>query len=57
MKTRVIQRLFYGDERGLETIEYAIMTALIVGVLAIAVALLSVAIAGSFNDLAVVIGP
>jgi len=63
MKVRIMKkpmnavRRLYEDDRGLESIEYAVMTALIVGALALVVALLSVAIAGSFTDIAVIIGP
>lgn len=40
---------FFKDERGLETVEYAVMTALIVAALVTAIGLLSAAITGRFG--------
>lgn len=40
---------FVRDERGMETVEYAVMTALIVAALVAAIAALSLAIQGRFN--------
>jgi Flp pilus assembly pilin Flp len=41
---------FLKDERGLETVEYAVMTALIVGAIVTALGLLVGAIEGRFGD-------
>jgi Flp pilus assembly pilin Flp len=49
-----IKRLI-SDERGLETVEYAVMTALIVTLMVTAIQLLSTAIQGRFNDTSTVI--
>ena len=46
--TNVIKR-FVSDDSGLETVEYAVMTALIVGALVIAIGLLTAAISGRFD--------
>ena len=46
--TKVIKR-FVRDDSGLETVEYAVMTALIVGALVIAIGLLTAAISGRFD--------
>jgi len=46
--TNVIKR-FVRDDSGLETVEYAVMTALIVGALVIAIGLLTAAISGRFD--------
>ena len=40
---------FVRDEKGLETVEYAVMTALIVAALVTAIGLLSAAISGRFD--------
>jgi len=40
---------FMRDERGMETVEYAVMTALIVAALVAAIAALSLAIQGRFT--------
>ncbi len=40
---------FMSDERGMETVEYAVMTALIVAALVAAIAALSLAIRGRFT--------
>ncbi len=40
---------FMRDEKGLETVEYAVMTALIVAALVTAIGLLSAAISGRFD--------
>jgi len=40
---------FLRDDRGMETVEYAVMTALIVAALVAAIAALSLAIQGRFN--------
>jgi Flp pilus assembly pilin Flp len=40
---------FVSDERGMETVEYALMTALIVAALVAAIAALSLAIRGRFT--------
>ncbi len=47
--TKVIKR-FVSDERGLETVEYAVMTALIVAALVTAIGLLTAAVAGRFDS-------
>ena len=47
--TKVIKR-FVSDDRGLETVEYAVMTALIVGALVTAIGLLTGAISGRFDS-------
>jgi Flp pilus assembly pilin Flp len=41
---------FVRDERGMETVEYAVMTALIVAALVAAIAALSLAIQGRFGS-------
>ena len=43
-------RRFASDDRGLETVEYAVMTALIVAALVTAIGLLSGAISGRFTS-------
>ena len=45
---KLIKR-FLSDEQGLETVEYAVMTALIVAVLIAAIGTLSAAISGRFG--------
>lgn len=47
--TKVIKR-FVSDERGLETVEYAVMTALIVAALVTAIGLLTGAVSGRFDS-------
>ena len=49
-------RRFLSDERGLETIEYAVMTALIVAALITAISLLTAAVSDRFDAVEVVIG-
>ena len=51
---KVIKR-FVSDERGLETVEYAVMTALIVAALVTAISLLTAAVAGRFDSVRAVI--
>lgn len=46
---------FVRDEQGLETVEYAVMTALIVTVMVVAITALSLAITGRFAETQVVI--
>ena len=46
---------FMRDDRGMETVEYAVMTALIVAALVAAIAALSLAIRGRFNEVESVI--
>ena len=48
---------FWKDEKGLELVEYAVMTALIVAALTGAIALLTGAISGRFNSVAGEISP
>jgi len=43
---------FLKDESGLETVEYAVMTALIVAVIIVAVGVLATAISGRFTSTA-----
>jgi Flp pilus assembly pilin Flp len=43
---------FVKDEQGLETVEYAVMTALIVAALILAIGALSTAVTGRFNSTA-----
>jgi Flp pilus assembly pilin Flp len=43
---------FITDEKGLETVEYAVMTALIVGAVIVAVGALVTAISGRFTTVA-----
>lgn len=43
-------RKFVSDERGLETVEYAVMTALVVAALVAAITALSGAVVGRFGD-------
>ena len=43
-------RRFASDDRGLETVEYAVMTALIVAALVTAIGLLTGAISGRFTS-------
>lgn len=47
---KLLAKRFIKEEEGLETIEYAIMTALIVAGLVAALGLLSTAIEGRFTD-------
>ena len=53
---RKMFRKFVADERGLETVEYAVMTALIVAALVTAVGLLTAAVAGRFDAVTAIIG-
>ena len=46
---------FMSNEEGLETVEYAVMTALIVGAMVLAITALSGAITGQFGDTQTVI--
>lgn len=46
---------FVKDERGLETVEYAVMTALIVAALVLAIGLLTGAIASRFDSVRAII--
>ncbi len=46
---KAVLKRFIKDERGLETIEYAVMTALIVAVLITAIGLLSTAVSNRFD--------
>lgn len=48
-------RQFLRDERGLESVEYAVMTALIVGALATALGTLAVSIGNQMDDTRIVI--
>ena len=50
----VVKR-FLADERGLETVEYAVMTALIVAAMVTAITLLSGAVTGRFGETQTVI--
>lgn len=47
---RILCKRFVRDEQGLETVEYAVMTALIVAVLVTAIGTLSAAISGRFGS-------
>jgi Flp pilus assembly pilin Flp len=47
---KAFAKRFVSDERGLETVEYAVMTALIVAALVTAIGALSGAISGRFNS-------
>lgn len=46
---------FMKDESGLETVEYAVMTALIVAVMVTAIGVLSTAISGRFGEVTTVV--
>lgn len=46
---RMVLKKFMRDDSGVETVEYAVMTALIVAALVAAIAALSLAIQGRFN--------
>ena len=46
---RAMLRKFVSDERGLETVEYAVMTALIVAAMVTAIGLLATAVTGRFG--------
>lgn len=46
---------FISDEEGLETVEYAVMTALIVGAMVLAITALSGAVSGRFGETQLVI--
>ncbi len=52
--TKVIKR-FVSDDSGLETVEYAVMTALIVAALVTAIGLLTAAVSGRFDSVRTVI--
>lgn len=47
---KALLKRFWQEEEGLELVEYAVMTALIVAALVTAIGLLSGAIEGRFND-------
>ena len=47
---------FVRDERGLETVEYAVMTALIVAALILSIGALTAAVSGRFGAVTGVIG-
>jgi Flp pilus assembly pilin Flp len=47
---RAVVRRFIRDEQGLELVEYAVMTALIIGILITAIIALSMAIEGRFGS-------
>jgi Flp pilus assembly pilin Flp len=49
-------RKFVRDEQGLETVEYAVMTALIVAALIAAIGLLAAAVTGRFSDVSETVG-
>jgi len=49
-RMKEIMRKFMKDEQGLELVEYAVMTALIVAALVTAITLLSGAISGRFGE-------
>jgi Flp pilus assembly pilin Flp len=55
MKALEIMKRFFKDERGLETVEYAVMTALIVAVIITAITALATAIGARFDDVTTVI--
>jgi Flp pilus assembly pilin Flp len=48
-KLREMFTRFVKDEKGLETVEYAVMTALIVAALVTAIGLLTAAVSGRFD--------
>ena len=48
-------KMFLKDERGLETVEYAVMTALIVGALVTAIGVLTAAVSGRFGSVSGII--
>ena len=50
MKALEIMKRFVKDERGLETVEYAVMTALIIGAVIIAITALATVIAAKFDE-------
>ena len=52
--TKIIKR-FVSDDSGLETVEYAVMTALIVGALVLAIGVLTAAISTRFGTVTGVI--
>jgi pilus assembly protein Flp/PilA len=49
-------RRFFSDESGLETVEYAVMGALVVGATLVAITGLGTAVQGRLNELATTIG-
>lgn len=53
--TKAIKR-FISDERGLETVEYAVMTALIVAALVTAISLLTDSVSARFDSVRTTIG-
>lgn len=52
---KAVLKRFLSDESGLETVEYAVMTALVVAAMVAAITALSGAIIGQFNDTQAVI--
>jgi Flp pilus assembly pilin Flp len=56
MKLHKIFRAFVKDEQGLETVEYAVMTALVVAALITAIGLLTAAVSGRFDAVTTVVG-
>lgn len=50
-KMRAIMKSFVADQRGLETVEYAIITGLIVAGTIVAIAAIGVWVAGQFSGL------
>ena len=57
MKALEIMKRFVKDERGLETVEYAVMTALIVGAVVVAIGLLASAVVTRFGIVEEVVNP
>ena len=55
MKALEIMKRFFKDERGLETVEYAVMTALIIGAVILAIGALATIIAAKFTEVATVV--
>lgn len=53
---KAFTRRFVANEQGLETVEYAVMTALIVAAIAVSIAALAVAVTGQTNRTAEVLG-
>ena len=52
---KTIWKRFVADERGLETVEYAVMTALIVATMVVAITALAGTITSRFNSVGTVI--
>ena len=50
MKATEIVKRFFNDEKGLETVEYAVMTALIIGATVAAIGVLVLAMTGRFGS-------